>query len=646
MNYSVKYIKICYMLFLVIFSQKSIMAFRQDQQKEFKREIDSLTADFDRYFFSDTPNVSEEIFRVSFLERADELLGKLDKEDMPDLHFSLKDLIYHYFSFKHDTIMSLAVLNETIAEAQSLNMPKHEANFLIKKGVEYMILGANDSALSNFNKSIYLANTNKLEGLLGYTYNSMAIIYQELNDHVGALQKFHQALAHLSVEKNLNMVAVVYSNLGNISSDLEYGDSVFFYARKLEELNKELQSDRHSFQIKELYLAGAYLEGDYEGALAYADSLTVMIDEKGYKGAYYNVKYFLSKTMFETGNKRLAYSFAEQALNNALENKNTKAAIKYYNWLIWLDKYYGEYKQALNRLEVLAGVLDSLNEKKSEQQLQLLLINNELENKDRSILELNRHHDLDKQLIHYQKLLIITGGLFFILFVVGLIVFYKRRVELQFIKAKDAENRLLLAQLEPHFIFNAMSSVQYYLLEENGKDDALNYLQKFARLIRRVLDSTRSSLVPLEEELETIRFFLDIQRVRFENSFQYSINLDLTERNVDLLIPPMFVQPFIENAVEYGVKEVTNGEINIHVCQQGDTLIMTIDDNGLGLEAETKKKKEHRSQATKITEERIDVIRKLLKRNASFSVFNRFDVKGQVLGVRVKLELPIVIKPI
>ncbi|MHA7102322.1 histidine kinase [Roseivirga pacifica] len=646
MNYSLKITKIFILSLLVTAYQNSLCAFQKEPDVELKARYDSLNEDFNRYFFSNTPSLSAEEFGLSFISEADRLMKDVDKHEQPDLYFSVKDIVYYYYTFQKDTIMSFTVLNEMIRESKELGLPRVEVNTLNKKGVEYMVLDAHDSALSNFNKAVYLAKQNGFEELLGYTYNSMAIVYQKMFDFQGAMRKFHQALIYLSPKKNLGMVAVVHGNLGGIHSYLQNGDSVIYYADKLQALNKQLNSDRHTSEALGLFMAGSYLIKNYKQALVYADSVAGMIENGRYTGALYNAKYYLSKTMFELGDRDAAYTLAKEAVDLVRANGYTRGEIQYVRWLIELDKHFGEYEIALNRSELLAGVLDSLNSLRSEQRLQLLLINNELENRDKDITALNTHLRIDEQRIYYQNLLIVLGSLFSVLLFTAFFVFYRRRVTLQRVLAKEAQSRLLLSQLEPHFVFNAMASIQYYLLEGNNVNLALGYLQKFSRLIRKVLESTRSNLISLQDELDTLNFYLEVHQQRLNHSFTFYFEVDLEDDDYSLLIPPMFIQPFIENAIEYGVKGSGKNEIIVGFCQEGDTLIVTIDDNGPGLGNSHVKSKDHRSQATQITLERIDVLKKLHKREASFSVVNRQDNEGVVTGVRVQLKLPIFNNPI
>ncbi|WP_268121916.1 histidine kinase [Roseivirga pacifica] len=646
MNYSLKITKIFILSLLVTAYQNSLCAFQKEPDVELKARYDSLNEDFNRYFFATAPSLSAEEFDLSFVRSANGLLKDVDKKASPDLFFAVKELIYYYYSFKKDTIMSLTILNETIREAKVLDMPRVQASYLNKKAVEYMLLDAHDSALSNFNKAIYLARQNGFEDLLGYTYNSMAIVYQKMFDFQGAMKRFHQALVYLSPEKSLNMIAVVCSNLGNIHSHLQNGDSVVFYAKKVQLLNEQLESDRHDSEVVGLFMAGAFLKGEYEEVLMYADRISLMISEGRFKGAIYDVKYYLSKTMFALGDKSMAYTLAKEAVDLVRENGYTRGEIQYIKWLIELDKHFGQYEIALSRSETLASVLDSLNALRSEQRLQLLLINNELENRDKDISELNTHLRIDEQRIYYQNLLIVLGSLFSVLLFAVFFVFYRRRVTLQRVLAKEAQSRLLLSQLEPHFVFNAMASIQFYLLEGNNVNLALGYLQKFSRLIRKVLESTRSNLISLQDELDTLNFYLEVHQQRLEDSFTFYFEVNLDDDDFSMLIPPMFIQPFIENAIEYGVKGREKGEIVVGFCQEDDILIVTIDDNGPGLGNSHVKSKDHRSQATQITLERIDVLKKLHKREASFSVVNRQDDEGVVTGVRVQLKLPIFNNPI
>lgn len=205
------------------------------------------------------------------------------------------------------------------------------------------------------------------------------------------------------------------------------------------------------------------------------------------------------------------------------------------------------------------------------------------------------------------------------------------------------ERRLLRSQMDPHFIFNALGNIQSMILQKDTLP-AVSYLNKFAKLTRQVLEQSRKETISLDEEINTLKNYIELQQLRLNNGFEYLIECDETVET-DILIPPLLIQPFIENAVEHGLKpqaKEIKGLITIHFTQHTyeKNLICTIKDNGIGLAAsrKLKLKDNHESLSTKITDERLS---KMQKENpyAGFEVLERDADDGP--GCIVILNIPI-----
>lgn len=198
--------------------------------------------------------------------------------------------------------------------------------------------------------------------------------------------------------------------------------------------------------------------------------------------------------------------------------------------------------------------------------------------------------------------------------------------------------------MDPHFIFNALGNIQSIILQKDTVL-AVSYLNKFTKLTRQVLEQSRKETISLEEEINTLKNYIELQQLRLNNGFDYSIECD-EEIEKDILIPPLLLQPFIENAVEHGLKPLENktrGSIEIYFKEdkKQQILICTIKDNGIGLAASRKLEKNiiHQSLSTTITDERL---RKMQKENpdAGFQVKER-DAVIEGHGCIVILNIPI-----
>lgn len=217
-----------------------------------------------------------------------------------------------------------------------------------------------------------------------------------------------------------------------------------------------------------------------------------------------------------------------------------------------------------------------------------------------------------------------------------------KHVELQK-QSAELEMQALRAQMNPHFIFNSLSSINHFILKNESKT-ASSYLTRFSRLIRMVLINSQRSLITLEDELQMLELYLEMERLRFKNSFDYSITFLNTIDGDNILVPPLLLQPFCENAIWHGLMHKEGqGRLNIELSMENNVLNCTITDNGIGREkAEEMKSKsaeKEKSMGLRITEDRLNLLN-LEKGIQSF--YNIEDLKGTLgnsSGTRVNLKI-------
>jgi sensor histidine kinase YesM len=208
------------------------------------------------------------------------------------------------------------------------------------------------------------------------------------------------------------------------------------------------------------------------------------------------------------------------------------------------------------------------------------------------------------------------------------------------------QEKLFRTQMNPHFLFNSLTSIQNFILDEEPRH-ASKYLSRFAKLMRNILDSSIDEFVTLEEEIHTIENYLELQKIRFKNRFEYSIEIDEKINLEETSIPPMIAQPFIENSIEHGIKnKKAKGHIYIHFKARDGYIILEIEDDGVGREKAREmlfnKNKEHKSLSTAITRERIRVLNKKLKQKISLNILDLKNDLGEATGTKVVLELPLI----
>jgi len=203
----------------------------------------------------------------------------------------------------------------------------------------------------------------------------------------------------------------------------------------------------------------------------------------------------------------------------------------------------------------------------------------------------------------------------------------------------EAEQRLNRARINPHFFFNALTTLQGLALKENdGKKVAMN-LFSFSKLMRQTLESTFDELIVIEKEIEFLKEYLKLQQLRSPNKFEYDFIIDEELDASKINLPAMILQPFIENAIEHGFKSIEYmGKLKVSFIEAGDLLKITIEDNGVGLKQE-KIDKNHISRATQITKDRLFLLNKLHKGKAGFEIR-----ENAPTGIVIEIVLPLIYK--
>lgn len=240
----------------------------------------------------------------------------------------------------------------------------------------------------------------------------------------------------------------------------------------------------------------------------------------------------------------------------------------------------------------------------------------------------------------FQRYVII--GFFIMILLGGIIIFYRfNQIDIKR-KQKEAEmsQTLLRAQMNPHFVFNAMSVIQSYIYD-NDTEKSSRFLVNFSRLMRLILENSPKEFIPIETEVEILEKYLAMQKLRFENRFDYLIKVEDVLYTEHASLPPMITQPFIENAIEHGqLHTIEKSYIHVVFKKHGQMLNIEIEDNGIGRKGSemNKKSKAHKSMAMSITKERIENINQKYKKEGFFSIEDLDKIKQS--GTKILISLP------
>jgi hypothetical protein len=237
--------------------------------------------------------------------------------------------------------------------------------------------------------------------------------------------------------------------------------------------------------------------------------------------------------------------------------------------------------------------------------------------------------------------------IFFLLFAV-LILFWglKRSRERAYMNKQTllAELNILRAQMNPHFTFNTLSSIQHFI-GNNDNDAAISYLSKFAKLMRSIMENTKKPAIPVQDDLNALRLYLDLERLRLNEKFDYEMYIDPKIDPQYDQIPSMLIQPYVENAIWHGLThKKEKGLLKVELVRKGEFIICDITDNGIGRAASRKlngARSQHTSMGMKITKERLEIINSLKNSTLSVDVTDLMNEHGDAQGTKVEIFIPL-----
>jgi LytS/YehU family sensor histidine kinase len=212
-------------------------------------------------------------------------------------------------------------------------------------------------------------------------------------------------------------------------------------------------------------------------------------------------------------------------------------------------------------------------------------------------------------------------------------------------KSIEMEMQALRAQMNPHFIFNSLNSINRFILQ-NNRLQASEYLTKFSKLVRMILQNSQASLITLESELESLGLYLEMEALRFNYHFEYKVSFP-DDMDIEVLkVPPLILQPYVENAIWHGLMhKEEKGQLDIEVSEEGDHLYFRITDNGIGRkkasELASKSATKHKSMGLRITANRIAMMQNSNGDESPVKINDLVEPDGTAAGTEVVIKMPL-----
>jgi LytS/YehU family sensor histidine kinase len=213
-------------------------------------------------------------------------------------------------------------------------------------------------------------------------------------------------------------------------------------------------------------------------------------------------------------------------------------------------------------------------------------------------------------------------------------------------RINESEQLALKSQMNPHFIFNSLNSIQQYVIDRDVKG-ANSFISGFSKLMRQTLDFSSKEKVALTEEIGYLQNYLELERVRMESKFDFTIIIETISPVTELRIPPLLLQPYVENALRHGVRYLKDesGHIALSFIEKDGVLDCIIEDNGIGREKAGKLKAvnpiEYQSKGMSLTAERVELLNRNADRKIVISITDLTDANGAACGTRVSVKFPV-----
>ena len=294
---------------------------------------------------------------------------------------------------------------------------------------------------------------------------------------------------------------------------------------------------------------------------------------------------------------------------------------------------------------------DSIFSENNKRNVIILESNRQIKQKELENKHLQDLAALQKRDIVFKNALLLGSLILLTLSIIIAFVIYKniqsnkKRTDAAFKQnIAEVQMRSLRSQMNPHFIFNSLNSIENYMLR-NDKNKAVEYLNKFSSLIRIILNSGRIEFFPFIKDFEGIQLYVELEQLRFNNKFCYKTDVDAELMNGDYKVPSLLIQPYVENAIIHGLSqsEAPDLELKLAATLHDDYITYIIEDNGIG-RAQSQKYKQHnkpgyKSLGMQLTQERIDIFNRQQKSDGTVAIEDLYDEHGQAAGTRVKLTI-------
>lgn len=546
--------------------------------------------------------------------------------DSLDMHFEHGNLLnqiagIHSYAGSHD--LACRYNKQALDVFKQLNDTGFIVNAVMFLGYSYLEYGDTASAMKSFRSGLSLTKKRQDKWKQAWCFESIGLCYSghNLDSALFYYNKANKIWNHAWPEKlNLLYTAEAYFSAGP-----EYYIEAEKYFNKCFTLmgTDKYHKVRLYLSAAELYFLTSRYDKSKESIDISLDECQRLLDRQDY-------------TMHADLNRKLV---VEIELKQYME--------KIYRFYYRLDTTLNDDVSAFKNYILATQWKDSIYSEQNRKKTAMMQGSYETESTQTQIAFLEKDNEVKNLTIMQTRIyLFVLGGFVLIIIVMAWLFIRQNKIKAEH-QNVILEQKLLRLQMNPHFIFNALSNILNFI---NRKDtaNAATYLTSFSRLLRSTLESSREDYILLSDEIKNLKNYLDLQLLRYAGKFEYSIEVDEEIDIENAIIPPMLIQPFIENAIEHGIRHKQGkGHICIRFRLEDKKVICEVEDDGVGREkaweAKYKERKTHKSLATEIITDRIQALNKKLKQKIVLNIIDLKSEGNKPTGTRVILNMPYLI---
>ena len=534
-----------------------------------------------------------------------------------------------------DKDLSTKMYEEALAASIAANDSNRIAGTYLNLADNYSQEGDFKTGIRIHLKALKIKELLKDSSRLSYYYQNAAELYYELRDFEKweeYIQKAYRLNAFESAGTPLDRVTI-YGGLGGLAKwknetekAMLYFDTLLVLSKKIGYFNGQKTAlDNQAKIYKE--------KGDYKKALQILNQSEAFLTDN----PFHHISHNNTKAELLQAIKKPQEALALVIQNQKQESLGNYASekLRTFRLLYELNTQLANYSEAFRWNDSLHNLENKLRDADVRKEIAELETQYQTEKREQQISLLTAENKIKNQ--RMRQALLFIG---FLLALVSLILFllYFRRKKAAF-KESELQQQLLRSQMNPHFIFNVMGSIQGFLYK-NEASKAADYLSRFAALSRSVLDFSSQEKISLKEEIEMLQNYIELERARMEEPFDVDYNIQDDLETDFIEIPPMLLQPFVENAIKHGLKDIDYlGKLSLCFKETNGFVAVEIVDNGNGLSIQNDKN--HKSKALEIFRQRKKGIEHKFKKELTFEFQNLKDIDSTKQGVRVYIHLPI-----